>query len=167
MADRRNWSGIIAAFGVLGIGVGYFSASPRYQHLAPDHAVIRLSVSQTGQPVGECRALTPTELARRAPNMRKTEECPRERSPVSIRLVVDGAIVFEQVIPASGFRRDGPAGAYRRFPVAAGSHRIEAAVSDDARAEGYLFTRKENVVLAPQQVLTVDFDRARGGLVLL
>ncbi len=167
MAERRNWPGIAAAFAVFGIGIGYFSASPRYQHLAPGQATIRLSVSQPGQPVGECRALTPVELAARAPNMRKAEECPRERSAVSIRLVVDGSVVFEETIPPSGLRRDGSSVAYRRFPVAAGPHQIEAAANDDARTRGYPFTREEKVVLAPQQVLTVDFDRARGGLVFL
>ena len=158
---------LFVAFAAFAIVVGYFSASPRYHHLAPDQAMIRLSISQPGQPVGNCRTLTEGEVAARAPNMRKSEECPRERSPLSIRLAVDGTVVYEDVIPPSGLRQDGSSAVYRRYPVTAGSHRIEAAVNDDARIPGYAFKRAATVVLEPGQLLTVDFDRERGGLVFL
>jgi hypothetical protein len=167
MAEHRKWIGILVAFAAFGAAVGYFSASPRYRHLAPGQAMIRLSVSQPGQPVGDCRTLTGQELAARAPNMRKAEECPRERSPLSIRLTVDGTVLYDEAIAPTGLRRDGSSAVYRRFQVAAGSHRIEAALSDDARVAAYPFTRAATVTLEPGQVLTVDFDRAEGGIVFL
>jgi hypothetical protein len=167
MSEHRNWIGIVGTFAALALALGYFSASPRYRHLAPDQAMIRLSVSQPGQPIGECRPLSETELAARAPNMRKPEECPRERAPLSIRLVVDGAVIYEATIPPSGLRRDGSSAAYLRLPVAAGTHRIEAAVSDDATVSGHAFAREATMTLEPGQMLTIDFDRSRGGVLFL
>jgi hypothetical protein len=167
MSEHRNWIGIGGTFAALALAIGYFSASPRYRHLAPDRAMIRLSVSQPGQSIGECRPLSEAELAARAPNMRKPEECPRERAPLSIRLVVDGTVIYESIIPPSGLRRDGSSAVYLRLPVAAGTHRIEAAVNDDARVSGYAFTREGMMTLEPGQMLTIDFDRSRGGVLFL
>jgi hypothetical protein len=167
MSEHRNWIGIAGAFAAFALGIGYFSASPRYQHMAKDQALIRLSVSQPGQAIGECRPLSEAERAARAPNMRKSEECPRQRAPLSIRLVVDGAVIYQDTIPPSGLRRDGSSAAYLRRPVAAGAHRIEAAVSDDATASGYAFLREATVTLEPGQILTIDFDRNRGGILFL
>jgi hypothetical protein len=167
MSERRNWIGIAGTFAAFALGIGYLSASPRYQHLPPEQATIRLSVSQPGQPIGDCRPLSDIELAARAPNMRKFEECPRERAPLSIRLVVDGTLVYQDTIPPSGLRRDGSSAVYLRFPVAAGPHRIEAAVNDDATVSGYHFTRAATVALDPGQMVTIDFDRNRGGVLFL
>lgn len=167
MAEPRNWIGVAGAFAVFALGVGYLSASPRYRHLPPDQAMIRLSVSQPGLPIGECRRLSEAELAARAPNMRKAEECPRERAPLSIRLVVDAAVIYEDTIRPSGWRRDGSSAVHLRLPIAAGTHCIEAAVNDDATISGFAFTRQAKVTLAPGQMLTIDFDRNRGGVLFL
>jgi hypothetical protein len=56
---------------------------------------------------------------------------------------------------------------YLRLPVAAGPHRIEAAVNDDVTVSGYAFTREATVALEPGQMLTIDFDRNRGGILFL
>ena len=50
-------------YGLFAVIVGYFSTGPRYQHLAPDQALIKLSFSHHGQPVTECRKRTAEELA--------------------------------------------------------------------------------------------------------
>ncbi|HQR53575.1 MAG TPA: hypothetical protein PLZ79_09925 [Burkholderiales bacterium] len=167
MAEPRNWIGSAGVFAVFALGIGYLSASPRYQHLPPEQAMIRLSVSQPGLPLGECRRLSEAELAARAPNMRKPEECPRERAPLSIRLVVDGAVIYQDTIRPSGWRRDGSSAIYLRLPVIAGTHRIEAAVNDDATVAGFAFMREAEVTLEPGQLLTIDFDRSRGGVLFL
>lgn len=167
MAEPRNWIGVVGAFAVAALCIGYFSASPRYLHLPPDQAMIRLSISQPGQPIGECRPLSDAELGARAPNMRKLEECPRERAPLAIRLAIDGAVVFQDTIAPSGLRRDGSSAVYLRLPVAAGAHQIEVAVNDEAAVSGHAFTRETSVSLAPGQMLTIDFDRNRGGVLFL
>jgi hypothetical protein len=53
-----------------------------YRHLASDQALIKLSFTRVGKPVGDCRKLSAEELAKLPPNMRAPTVCPRERSPV-------------------------------------------------------------------------------------
>ena len=145
--------------------IGYFSVRPVYQSVAPDQALIKLSFSHAAQPVGACHRRTPEELARLPPNMRAPEVCPRERSPVVFALELDGHVAYEAVLPPTGFARDGAARLYRRFPVAAGEHRLRARLRDNVRDTGYTYTREEKITLVPGQVFVIDFNPRRGGVV--
>ena len=142
--------------------IGYFSTSPRYHQLAPDKALIRLSISHAAQRKAECRERTPEELAKLPPNMRAPLDCPRERSPVVVELELDGQAVVQAVAPPSGLTRDGASTIYRRLPVAAGRHHIVARLKD--RADGdFNYVRKADVEIRPGHVLVIDFHAARGG----
>ncbi len=142
--------------------IGYFSTSPAYRHLAADQALVRLSFSHAAQRIGECRKRTPEELAKLPPNMRAPLECPRERAPVAIELEIDGKLVYQAVVPPSGFTRDGAATAYQRLPIAAGRHRFTARLNDRV-APGFHFERDAILDIEPGRVLVIDFNASRGG----
>ncbi|MGQ0522502.1 MAG: hypothetical protein ACT4P8_02440 [Betaproteobacteria bacterium] len=142
--------------------IGYFSTSPAYRHLAPDQALIRLSLAHATQRIGECRERTPEELAKLSPNMRAPLVCPRERTPLDIELEVDGRLVYRATVPPSGFARDGAATVYQRIPIAAGSHRIAARLNDRA-APGFSHEREATMELTAGRVLLIDFSAAHGG----
>ena len=101
--------------------IGFFSGYPRYRHLAHDQALLKLSFSHPGQLVSECRRRTQEELAALPPNMRNPLDCPRERSPVSVRLALDGNVLAEREIAPAGLSRDGSSTIYARFPVPPGT----------------------------------------------
>lgn len=172
--------------------VGYFSTSPAYRHLGADLALIRLSFSHAGQRVGECRQRTPEELAKLPPNMRAPLVCPRERSPVTVELDMDGQRVYRAVVPPSGLRRDLASTVYWRQPVAAGVHRFKVRLKDkhdgdrheaerreEHRREGRRYERERRgsrrddggfnysveatLELKPGQTLVIDFNANRGG----
>lgn len=144
--------------------VGYLSAAPRYMHLPPDEALIKLSFSHAGERKEACRERTPEELAKLAPNMRAKDVCPRERVPVTVEVALDGAPLFTVVAPPSGLAHDGASTTYRRVPVPAGRHRVAARLSD---VPGGAFNHRgeTTVDLAPGHVLVIDFDATRGGFV--
>lgn len=142
--------------------IGYFSTSPPYQHLAPDQALIRLSLAHAAQRIGECRERTPEELAKLSPNMRAPLVCPRERAPLSIELEIDGKLLYRATVPPSGFARDGAATVYRRIPVAAGSHRIAVRLNDRV-APGFNYEREAMLELKAGRVLVIDFNAAHDG----
>ena len=173
MADARSgWTagrlaGQVLAYGLFAGGVAYLSASPVYEHLPPGQALLRLSISHPGQLVGECRRLTTQEVARLPPNMRQIEICPRERSPLRVRVELDGAPLYDEVLEPKGLTRDGAASAYRTFPVSAGAHRIRALIRDTVRIQGFNYERAAEVELRPGQVLTIDFSAAKGGVLFL
>jgi hypothetical protein len=144
--------------------IGYFSTSPAYVHLPPGEALLKLSLTHAGARKEACRERTPEELAKLAPNMRAQTVCPRERIPIVVEVVLDGAPLFRVVAPPSGLAKDGASTVYRRVPIAAGVHRIGARLADDPSG-AFTFAAETKVDLAAGRVVVIDFDPAKGGFV--
>lgn len=142
--------------------IGYFSTSPPYRHLAPGDALLKVSLTHAGARKEACRQRSPEELAKLAPNMRAQSVCPRERVPIEVEVVVDDAPLFRIVAPPSGLSKDGASTIYRRVPIAAGRHRIQAKLAD-APGGAVTFSSDETIDLAPGRVVVIDFDAAKGG----
>jgi len=154
----------LAGYACCGAALAYCSAAPSYTQLPPDAALVRLSMTIAGTRLQACRPLSAAELERLPPNMRHAEQCPRERSPVRVRLLVDGAPLVDEVLYPRGLARDGAATIYRRIVVRAGRHRIQASVNEDVRQDAFQHVAAVSAELAPGRVMTVDFDREAGGV---
>lgn len=149
-------------YGAFAAFIGFFATNPRYQHLAPDQALLKLSLAHFGD--RECRKRTPEELQKLPPNMRAPLECPRERSPLTIELDIDGQPMYRGVIQATGLSKDGIATVYRRFELPAGEHQLAVRMNDNIREPGFKYVKEGKVVLKPAQVLVIDFNPDKGGL---
>ncbi len=154
------------AYAAFAAFVGYFATHPIYHQLGPDEALLRLSFKHPGQPVGECRQRTAEELARLPPQLRTPLDCPRERSPVRVRVELDGRVLYDEAFPPAGLRRDGAASGYRRLPIAAGRHDLKVAFNDDVKVTGFTHERAATVTVEPGQVILIDFVPERGGVVI-
>jgi hypothetical protein len=159
-------AGQAVLYALFGAAIGFFSSHPRYRHLPEDQALLKLSFSHPGQLKAECRKRTPGELAKLPPNMRSPLECSRERSPVTVELAVDGGVIAKRVVPPAGLSKDGPSTVYARFPLPAGEHQLTVKLNDSVREPGFNFTRDERVRLAPGQIVVVDFNAEKGGIVI-
>ena len=160
------WAGQAALYGLFALAVGVFSQWPRYHPLEPDQALVKVSFTRVGKPVGDCRARTADELAKLPPNMREPMVCPRERSPITVQVDIDGKRVLTRSAPPSGLSRDGASAVYERLVVPAGERRIAVALSDDVRAREAAHRREATLQLAPGQVLVIDFDAEKGGITM-
>ena len=160
------WLGQGFLYAALAVVIAIFSRWPVYQNLAPDLSLIKISISHQGQLLGDCVELSLEELAKLPPNMRAPKSCPRERSPLTIEVEIDGKLAHRQVAKPSGLSGDGAAVIYRRLEVPAGKHHIEVRMKDNARSEGFDYTRSEDVDLAPAEILVVDFDAAKRQITL-
>ncbi|HLT27738.1 MAG TPA: hypothetical protein VK047_13730, partial [Zeimonas sp.] len=94
-------------YALFGAFVIYFSSSPTYRHLDDDQGLLRLSFRHPGKVATDCRKRTPEELAKLPPQLRTEMECERERSPVKVRVELDGTVLFDRVYEPAGLRRDG------------------------------------------------------------
>jgi hypothetical protein len=159
-------AGQVVLYGLFALAIGVFSQWPTYHHLAPGQALVKVSFTRVGKPVGDCRPLTPEELAKLPPNMRAPMKCPRERSPVTVQVDIDGVRVLDRVAPPTGLSRDGASSVYERIVVPAGERRIAVALSDDVRAREAAHHREATVRLSPGQVLVIDFDVNAGAITL-
>lgn len=162
----RAWFAQALLYALFALVIGVFSHWPSYRHLAPDTALIKLSLVHAGKPIGECRERSTEELAALPPNMRAPTVCPRERSPVTVELDIDEAAAVRLEARPAGLRRDGASAVYRRLTVPAGERLIAVRLHDDVRHDGFTHSLQRRVVLSPAQVLVIDFDAERGGIIL-
>ena len=158
------WAGQVALYGLFALAIGVFSQWPPYRPLPADQALVKLSFVRVGKPVGDCRQLSEAELAKLPPNMRTPSVCPRERSPLTVQLAIDGRPVLDREVPPTGLRRDGAAAVYERIVVPAGERLVAVRLSDDVRARDRPHQREQRVTLRPGQVLVIDFDAGKGGI---
>lgn len=98
--------------------------------------------------------------------LRTQADCPRERSPVRVRVEFDGGTLIEDTFSPSGLSRDGAAAGYRRVPITAGEHRVRVQFNDDVRVPGYNFEREQTVTAVPGQVILMNFNAERGGILI-
>ncbi len=166
MSRVTTWLGQALLYGLFALAIGVFSHWPVYSPLPPGQALVKVSFIHHGQRVAECRTLTAAELAKLPPNMRAPTQCGRERAPVTIEVDIDGAAAYRQVAAPAGLSRDGASAVYHRLQVPAGEHRISVRLRDSAGTGPFTYTREATVKLQPAQVLVIDFDAQRGGIVL-
>jgi hypothetical protein len=140
---------------------------PPYQHLAPDQAVVKVSLRHTGALVGQCRTLSADELEALPPNMRAPQDCPRQRSPLVVELDINGRRRVDVTLQAQGLHADGRAVLYRRLIVPAGPVRVDVRMKDDVRQQAFAYRDSLETTLEPGRALIVDFDDAAGSFVFL
>jgi hypothetical protein len=140
---------------------------PPYQHLAPDQAVVKVSLRHTGALVGQCRTLSADELEALPPNMRAPQDCPRQRSPLVVELDINGRRRVDVTLQAQGLHADGRAVLYRRLIVRAGPVRVDVRMKDDVRQQAFAYRDSLETTLEPGRALIVDFDDAAGSFVFL
>ncbi|MGD2083318.1 MAG: hypothetical protein PVF91_10145 [Chromatiales bacterium] len=167
MASALKYIGQAVAYALFAGVVGYFSTSPAYTHLEPGLAVIKLSFSHAAQHKGECRRLSSEEIAALPPNMRRPLDCPRERLPVVVELVLDGKVLYQDSLAPSGVAGDGASTAYMKFPVEAGAHHLVARLRDSDRPDGYDYEKEADIRLHERESLVIDFRPAQGGFLFL
>lgn len=153
-----RWIGQFILYGLFALAIGVFSQWPPYHPLGADEALIKISVVHLGQPVGECHRLSEEELASLPPNMRNPVRCPRERSPLTMEVDLDGVNVLKRVAQPSGLSKDGPSSIYERLVVPAGEQRIDVRLNDDVRPGAPTYRRQASVTLVPGQVLVIDYS---------
>jgi hypothetical protein len=145
------------AYAVFAALVGLLSVWPRFQLLAPELAVVSLTISHAGQRVGECRRLTQEELNELPPNMRKPSDCPRERHPIMVELRANGDVIYRQTALPSGIWSDGKASIYQRLQMPVGEHSFFIGMNDSG-GEQFDYELRIRQKLSPGQNLIIDFD---------
>lgn len=166
MNKALNWAGQALLYGGFAIAIGVFSRWPLYHPIDPGMAQIKISFMHQGQRLAECRTYTAEELAKLPPNMRKASVCERERSPVSIAVDLDGKQILNHTSAPSGLSKDGSSTLYKRIDVPAGEHQLSVRFNDDVKVDGHTHVLEQNISLQPAQVLVVDFNPSKGGIVL-
>lgn len=163
MPDFFRYAGQFVFFVGVVAFIGYFSSQPIYQQIPDGMAQIKMSFAHGGARKIDCRKLTSAEIAKLPANERRPNNCTRERIPVHVQLTLDGELLYDDLLEATGLSKDGPSRTYQKLIVPAGPHTIVARLRDTKRASGFDYETTHQVVLKPHQNLAVDFKADTGG----
>jgi ferredoxin/coenzyme F420-reducing hydrogenase delta subunit len=147
---------LLALFSVL---VGALSVWPKFQLLDDGMAMVSLSFSHAGQRIRECRKLTQEELNELPPNMRKPDDCPRERLPVHVVFRVGEETIYEATRRPTGLWKDGSANVYQRLQMEAGKQQLFIGMNESGATDGFDYSLSGEVELRPGDHLVVEFDQ--------
>ncbi len=142
--------------------IWYFATSPAVRLIGDNEARITIAFAHAGQLREACRRLSQEELNELPPNMRKLDECPRERSPVTIEALLDGEPLYQAILQPPGLFGDGGVDVFYSVKILAGDHQLSLKMNDSVRIEGFNHSFEQQVSVDPAQILLVVFDSQRG-----
>ena len=142
--------------------IWYFATAPSVRVIGKDEAMITVAFAHAGATREECRKLSQEELLKLPPNMRKLDDCPRERSPIIIEAMLDGKVIFSETRLPPGIYNDGSVNIYYNSKVPAGKHTFEIKMDDSVRKEGFDHKLEQDINIDPQQILLVEFEPLTG-----
>ena len=163
MPELRFIPGQIVAFILFATGLGYFSNSPSYNYHDPAMALLMVSFSHASERKEECRRFTQEEITALAPNMRRPMDCPRERVPVHVEIIMDGKILLSKSYNPTGLAKDGSTSIYERIIVKPGQHQLIARLRDSNREDGFDYEKNESINIIPQELFVIDFRKDLDG----
>ncbi|MFV0514263.1 MAG: hypothetical protein ACK5MY_11640 [Jhaorihella sp.] len=164
--NRARLPHVIAGTAVtfaLALAAAWLSASPDWESLGPDQALVRISFTHGGDRSASCRDRTEEELAALPQNMRRKQICDRSRPPVYVELDMDGSTVLTRNLPPSGLSGTGTSRIYQRIEVPAGAHHFVARLRDNPATQGFDYTGENSITLNPGQSFVIEFDVENGG----
>jgi len=142
--------------------VWYFSVAPAIEIRSEDESFITIAFVHAGALREPCRALTNQELAKLAQNMRVSEDCPRERSPVKIKATLENEIIYDVTLEPSGLFGDGAVDVFYSSKVHAGQHQLKIEMDDSVRDEGFNHSIEQQVFIDPGKILLISFEKDKG-----
>lgn len=142
--------------------IGYFSTSPAVRIIGEDESVITMAFAHAGKTREPCHRLSQEELMKLAPNMRKPEDCPRERSPIIIEILLDGKAIYKETFQPPGLFKDGSVDIYFSERVPTGRHRLVIRMDDSVRDPGFDYVFEQAINPEPAHILLVSFDPING-----
>jgi len=142
--------------------IWYFATSPSVRVIEDDEAMITVAFAHAGATREECRKLSQEELMQLPPNMRKLDDCPRERSPIIIEAMLDGKTIYSKTMLPPGIFNDGGVNIFYSSKVPAGKHLFKIRMDDSVREPGFNRVFEQEIKIDPQQILLVEFEPLTG-----
>ena len=142
--------------------VWYFASAPAVRLIGENESKITIAFAHAGQLREPCRMLSQEELNELAPNMRKLDDCPRERSPVLIEAELDGKTIYNVSLPPPGLFGDGGVDVFYSAKIPSGQHHLRLKMNDSVRIEGFNHQFEQTVNIEPAQILLVSFESKYG-----
>jgi hypothetical protein len=155
--------GQFAVIAALFAAVAVFADWPAYRQTPQGTGIVMLSFVHGADRRAECRRLTPEEIAKLPPNMRRVQDCPRGRPPLYVELDVGDQVAYRAALQPTGVAGDGPSRVYQRFVLPVGQYDVAVRMRDTTRPDGFDHERKGRIALGADQMFVIDFRSESGG----
>ncbi len=145
--------------------VGFITSRPAYCFNTDDKAQLAVSFKNTTPRLHECgEAELKSYISGRKDrprHMRNAQaECgSRERYPLALRITVDGEVLTEKEIPASGWRHDTSIFVLEQKMVSVGHHAVTLELGEKGTTEGYPFKISREIDFGPRDVVAFNFKK--------
>jgi ferredoxin/coenzyme F420-reducing hydrogenase delta subunit len=127
-----------------------------------EHALLRLGWRLAGQGRERCRDLTAEEQAARPVHMRRARECVNEVLAYDLTATVDGRVVVQQRLRASGLRGDRPLIVEEDLKITPGEHTVGISFAPEELTDGSKpLTFEGRVRFAPGRVVLITYESGR------
>jgi hypothetical protein len=157
--------GQFVVIATLFMAVAAFADWPVYRQTPRETGIVMLSFVHGADHRAQCRRLSPEEIAKLAPNMRRVQDCPRGRRPIYVELDIGDKVAYRASLPPTGIAGDGPSRVYQRFVLPVGDYDLAVRMRDTARVEGFDYEKQQHIALAPDQMFVIDFRSEPAGFV--
>jgi coenzyme F420-reducing hydrogenase delta subunit/Pyruvate/2-oxoacid:ferredoxin oxidoreductase delta subunit len=121
-----------------------------------------LSFKHAGRLEGRSREVPPEELAKLPVHMRQPQIVERSRSPVRLRVRVDGVEIHLRAYAPSGIWQDGNSIGLHRFRLAPGRHRVEVQLGETTDPDEWTHATAADVESVEGRRAVLTFDRDEG-----
>ncbi len=165
MSRALRICGQFAVIAALFAGVAAFADWPVYRQTPRGTGIVMLTFVHGADRRDQCRRLTPEEIAKLPPNMRRVQDCPRSRRPLYVELEIGDRVAYRASLPPTGIAGDGPSRVYERFVLPVGEYDVAVRMRDTARPDGFDYERVGRIALGPDQLFVIDFRSGAGGFV--
>ena len=84
--------------------------------------------------------------------------CPRERSPVSVRLSLGDRVVMSEMVLPVGYHNDGVSALYRNFQFESGKVHVTLVINDSEGDERSTYTYEREINIKPSESVALEFS---------
>lgn len=145
--------------------VGFFTSRPAHSFFSDDKAQLAVSFKYTTPRLHPCAdEELKTYLDGRGGRPRHMQnakaECgSRERFPLALRITVDGKVLTQKEVPASGWRHDTSIFVLEQHMVGAGHHAVTVEMGEKGAAGGYSHSISREIDFGPRDIVAIDFKK--------
>jgi len=126
----------------------------------PLESQIRFAINHGGQIKVASGGLTEDVIAKLPDNIDPIQVLGGTRSPISLRMFVDGEMVFMETYEPRGLRHEGSVYAVENWWLTAGQHQVKIELMDDETTWRIVFD--DEIITAETQVVNLLFDAGQG-----
>lgn len=161
--NKINIPSMIGSFFILSLSmlIIYFLSDSRYYSFSQPESEFVVSFKHPGNESVNCLELSKEELEKLPIHMRKITNCERKRSPVRMKIILDGKEFLNKSYKPKGVWEDGNSIAIETIPLKSGLHDLSVEISGSPDG-GWEFKESKKIEFVAGEKKVLLFNKLNG-----